>query len=82
MKWPYVLDGDHVALSIMRETFIHIGPPVNGMGQIKLRAGKTLYLAGKLRFDTDSLPNLNGLRRAAFISARCAPREIALDRTF
>lgn len=82
IKWPYVLDGDHVALSIMRETFIHIGPPVNGMGQIKLRAGKTLYLAGKLRFDTESVPNLNGLGRVAFISARCAPREIALDRTF
>ena len=68
MKWPYVLDGDHVALSIMRETFIHIGPSVNGMGQIKLRAGKTLYLAGKLQFDTDSLPNLNGLRCAASAS--------------
>ncbi len=82
IKWPYVLDGDDVALSIMRETFIHIGPPVNGIGKIKLRAGKTMYLAGKLRFDTDSVPNLNGLGRVAFISARCAPREIALDRTF
>ncbi len=82
IKLPYVLGGEDVALSIMRETFIHIGPPVNGIGKIKLRAGKSMYLAGKLRFDTDSLPNLNGLRRAAFISARCAPREIALDRTF
>jgi hypothetical protein len=82
IKWPYVRDGDHVALSIMRETFIHIGPPVNGVGQIKLRASKTMYLAGKLRFDTDSLPNLNGLRRAAFISARCAPRKLALEGTF
>ncbi len=82
IKWPYVLDGGDVALSIMRETFIHVGPPVNGMGRIKLRAGKTMYLAGKLRFDTDSLPNLNGLGRAAFISAHCAPREIALEGTF
>lgn len=82
IKWPYVRNGDHVALSIMRETFIHIGPPVNGMGQIKMRAGKTLYLAGKLRFDTNSLPNLSGLRRAAFISARCAPRKLALGGTF
>ena len=45
----------------------------------KLRAGKTVYLAGKLRFDAHSTPKLNGFSRAAFISAHCAPREVALD---
>ena len=73
IAWPYTLNGDGVQLSIMRETFIRIGPRINGHAKIKLRTSKHIYVAGSLRFDPSSHPSLTGLNGAAFVTANCSP---------
>ncbi len=73
IEWPYTLRGTGVWLSIMRETFIRVGPRINGIAKIKLRTSKHLYVAGNLRFDPTSHPSLDGLVRTAFVQATCEP---------
>ena len=73
IEWPYTLRGGGVRLSIMRETFVRVGPRVNGFAKVKLRTSKHLYVAGNLRFDPASHPSLDGLVRTAFVQATCAP---------
>jgi len=73
IAWPYTLNGDGVQLSILRETFIRIGPRINGHAKIKLRTSKHLYVAGTLRFDPASHPSLAGINGAAFVTAKCSP---------
>ena len=73
IAWPYTLNGDGVQLSILRETFIRIGPRINGHAKIKLRTSKHIYVAGSIRFDPASHPSLAGLNGAAFVTANCSP---------
>ena len=73
IEWPYTLRGTGVQLQIMRETFIRVGPRINGHAKIKLRTTKHLYVAGNIRFDPTSHPSLDGLVRTAFVQATCEP---------
>ena len=73
IAWPYTLNGDGVQLSILRETFIRVGPRINGHAKIKLRTSKHIYVAGSFRFDPASHPSLAGLNGAAFVTANCSP---------
>ncbi len=73
IEWPYTVRGTGVQLSIMRETFIRVGPRINGHAKIKLRTSKHLYVAGNIRFDPTSHPSLDGLVRTAFVQATCEP---------
>ena len=73
IEWPYTLRGTGVQLRIMRETFIRVGPRINGIAKIKLRTSKHLYVAGNIRFDPTSHPSLDGLVRTAFVQATCEP---------
>ncbi len=75
IAWPYTLNGEGVQLSIMRETFIRIGPRINGFAKVKLRTSKHLYVAGNIRFDPTSHPSLDGLVHTAFVQATCKPDE-------
>ena len=73
IEWPYTLRGTGVQLQIMRETFIRVGPRINGFAKVKLRTSKHLYVAGNIRFDPTSHPSLDGLVHTAFVQATCEP---------
>ena len=65
LRWPEGADGQSVRLSVMKETFIRVGPRKNGVAKVKLGASDHLYLAGQIDFG----PGL----RSAVINATCAP---------
>ena len=64
LRWPEGADGQSVRLSVMKETFVRVGPRKNGVGKVKMRAGDHLYLAGRI----DLGPGL----RSAVLNATCA----------
>ncbi len=80
VDWPHSANGEQVELSVMRETFIRVGPRMKGVAKVKMAVGDTMYVAGRIRFDPDSTPSLKGARRAAFISASCDPRARVIGR--
>ncbi len=65
LRWPEGADGQSVRLSVMKETFVRVGPRKNGVAKVKLGASDHLYLAGQI----DLGPGL----RSAVINATCAP---------
>ena len=73
IDWPYANNGRPVELGLMRETFIRVGPRVNGIAKIKRRTSNHTYVAGSLWFDPTSHPSLNNFYRISFISATCMP---------
>jgi hypothetical protein len=78
VRWPYTLNRQGANLSIMRETFVRVGPRLNGFAKVKLMTSPHLYVAGALRFNPHSHPSLAGLNRSAFIAATCRPDETLL----
>lgn len=73
MKLPYAQDEVPVELALTRETFVRVGPRVNGVSKIKRRLSNHTYVAGRLRFDPKSRPPLRSLHRISFIAATCFP---------
>jgi hypothetical protein len=65
LRWPEGTDGRSVRLSVMKETFVRVGPPRNGVAKVKLGASEHLYLAGPI--------DLGAGLRSAVINATCAP---------
>lgn len=73
LNWPYSQNEEQVELALMRETFIRVGPRVNGVSKIKRRTSNHTYVAGRMWFDPKSHPALASLRRVSFITATCVP---------
>ncbi len=73
LDWPYANNGRPVELGLMRETFIRVGPRINGVAKTRRQTSSHTYVAGSLWFDPDSHPSLNNFYRISFISATCIP---------
>jgi len=73
LDWPYANNGHPVELGLMRETFIRVGPRVNGVARTKRHTSNHTYVAGSLWFETTSHPRLNNFHRISFITATCVP---------
>lgn len=71
--WPFSQDGERVELAVMRETFVRVGPRVNGVSKIIRRTSNHTYVAGRMRFDPKSHPALASMRRISFVAATCFP---------
>lgn len=74
VRWPYTAGDEPIELTLMRETFIRAGIPVNGVGKILRRTSKHTYIVGSLRFEPESHPHLRSLYRLSFITATCYPK--------
>lgn len=73
LDWPYANNGRPVELGLMRETFIRVGPRINGVARTRRQTTSHTYAAGSLWFDPASHPSLNNFYRISFISATCIP---------
>ena len=74
LDWPYASRGHPVELGLMRETFIRVGPRVNGIARTRRQTTSHTYAAGRLSFDPASHPSLHNFHRISFISATCVPQ--------
>jgi hypothetical protein len=74
LRWPYTAGEEPIVMSIMRDTFIRAGIPVNGVGKILRRTSKHTYIVGSMYFEPQSHPNLRSLYRLSFITATCYPK--------
>ena len=73
LDWPYANNRRPVELGLMRETFIRVGPRINGIARTRRETTSHTYVAGSLSFDPASHPSLNNFYRISFITATCMP---------
>jgi len=73
LYWPNTNGGAPVQVALMRETFVRVGVPVNGVRKIRRRTSEHTYAAGTMHIDQMAFADHVGRFRVSFLSATCFP---------